>query len=106
MTLQLTLPPKLEERLRLEAERQGQPTETVASGLLDQHLPPTQDDRRAAAVALLHRWMEEDATLSAEEASANAEVLRALDEDRPSYRRLFTDLAGPSGDAGMPPKGR
>ena len=50
MTLQLTLPPKLEERLRLEAERQGQPTETVALGLLDQHLPPTQDDRRAAAV--------------------------------------------------------
>jgi hypothetical protein len=64
----------------------------VALVLLDQHLPPAQDDRRAAAVALLHPWMEEDAALSAEEASGNSDVLRALDEDRPSYRKLFTDL--------------
>jgi hypothetical protein len=92
MRIQLTLPPELEERLRLEAERCGQPTESVALRLLNQHLPPTGDARRAAAVALLHGWMEEDAVLSAEEASANADVLRALDEDRPSYRKLFTDL--------------
>jgi hypothetical protein len=92
MTLQLTLPPELEERLRVEAERRGQPSESVALRLLDQHLPPAPDDRRAAAIALLHRWMEEDAALSSEEASANADVLRALDEDRPSYRKLFTGL--------------
>ena len=41
---------------------------------------------------MLHSWMEEDAALSAEAAAANADVLRALDEDRPSYRKLFTDL--------------
>jgi hypothetical protein len=92
MTLQLTLPAELEERLRREAERCGQPTESVALRLLDEHLPPAQDDRRAAAVAMLHRWMEEDAALSPAEASTNADVLRALDEDRPSYRKLFTDL--------------
>ena len=40
--------------------------------------------------ALLDRWQEEDATLSPEEAAANAEVLRALDADRSSYRKLFT----------------
>ena len=92
MTFRLTLPPELEERLRQEAERRGQPTESVALGLLDQHLPPPLDDRRAAAIAMLHQWMEEDAGLSPEEAAANADVLRALDEDRPSYRKLFTDL--------------
>jgi hypothetical protein len=64
----------------------------VALRLLDQHLPPPLDERRAAAVALLHRWIEEDAALSPEEEAANADVLRALDEDRPSYRKLFTDL--------------
>jgi hypothetical protein len=92
MTLQLFLPPELEARLRQEAERRGQPSETVALGLLDQYLPPPLDERRAAAVALLHGWMEEDAALSPEEAAANADVLRALDEDRPSYRKLFTDI--------------
>lgn len=29
---------------------------------------------------------------SPEEQAANAAVLRALDEDRPSYRKLFADL--------------
>jgi hypothetical protein len=91
MTLQLTLPPVLEERLRQEAERRGQATESVALRLLDEYLPPL-DDRRSAALAMLNRWMEEDASLSPEEAAANATVLRALDEDRPSYRKLFTDL--------------
>jgi hypothetical protein len=90
--IQLTLPPELGERLRQEAERRGQTAEAVVVRLLDQHLPPAGDDRRAAAVALLHRWAEEDAALSPEEAAANADVLRALDEDRPSYRKLFTDL--------------
>jgi hypothetical protein len=92
MTLQLTFPPELEERLRREAERCGESTELVALRLLDRHLPPPLDDRRAAAVALLQRWTEEDAALSPDEAAANAAVLRALDEDRPSYRKLFTDV--------------
>lgn len=90
MTLQLTLSRELEDRLRQEAERQRQPTEVVALRLLDEHLPPPPDARRAAAVAMLARWQQEDAALSQEETAANAEVLRALDEDRPSYRKLFT----------------
>jgi hypothetical protein len=77
--------------LRQEAERRGQPAEAVALRLLDQHLPPL-DERRAAALALLQGWVEEDAALAPDEAAANAKVLRALDEDRPSYRKLFTDL--------------
>jgi hypothetical protein len=92
MTLQLALPADLEARLRQEAERRGQPSEAVALRLLDQYLPPPLDDCHAAAVAMLQRWTEEDAALSPEEAAANIEVLRALDEDRPSYRKLFTDI--------------
>jgi hypothetical protein len=58
--------------------------------LLDEHLPP--DNRRAAALATLEQWMEEDAALSEEETAANAEVLIALDEHRPSFRKLFSNL--------------
>ena len=92
MTLQLVLPPDLAERLRQEAERRGQPRESVAMQLLAEHLPPPLDERRDAAVAMLNRWGEEDAKLPPEEAAANTAVLRALDEDRPSYRKLFADI--------------
>jgi hypothetical protein len=37
--------------------------------------------------------MEEDAALSPEEQAANADVLRALDADRPSDRKLFDDFS-------------
>jgi hypothetical protein len=92
MTLQLTLPAELEKRLRLEAERRGQSADSVTLCLLDQHLPPARDGRREAAVALLHRWMSEDSLLSREEEAENANLLRALDADRPSYRKLFTEI--------------
>ena len=90
MMLQLLLPVDLDRRLRQKAERRGQSTESVALQLLEQHLPPPVDERRAAA--LLERWQKEDAALSAEQAAGNAEVLRALDADRPSYRKLFPEL--------------
>jgi hypothetical protein len=92
MTLQLNLSAELQERLRQEAERRGQPAESVALRLLEEHLPPPLDARRAAALAMLHQWMEEDAALTEEEFAANAEVFRCLDEDRPSYRKLFADI--------------
>ncbi|NLX99988.1 MAG: hypothetical protein GXY83_28155 [Rhodopirellula sp.] len=92
MTLQLTLSRELEERLRQEAERRGQTTEAFALRLLAEHLPPPLDVRRAAAVAMLRQWQDEDAALSQEETTANADVLRTLDEDRPSYRKLFAAL--------------
>jgi hypothetical protein len=92
MTIQLTLPAQLEERLRREAERQGLPPDAVTLQILDQHLPPPLDNHRAAAVAMLERWMEEDAALSDEESAENENVLRMIDEDRPSYRKLFADV--------------
>jgi hypothetical protein len=93
LTLHLPLSPELEQRLLQEANRCGQPSEAVALHLLERHLPSPMDERRAAALALLHGWMEEDALLTPEETEANAAVLHQLDEDRPSFRKLFTDLA-------------
>lgn len=90
MTLQLTLPPELEARLRQEAQRQGQAPDAVAREVLDKHLPPA--DRRAAAVAMLLQWASEIETMTEEEAASNAAVLRAIDEDRLSDRKLFTDI--------------
>ncbi len=89
MTLQLTLCPELQERLRQEAERRGQSAESVVLRLLDEHLPPPLDARRAAAIALLKQWMEEDAALTPEEEAANEEFLRSLDASRTSNRPLF-----------------
>ena len=92
MALQLILPAQLEERLRREAERQGLGPDAVTMQLLDQHLPQPLDDRRAAAIAMLQHWMEEDAALSDEELRENQNLLRLIDEDRPSYRKLFTEV--------------
>ncbi len=86
MTLQLSLPPKLAERLRQEAERQGQPSEAIAVSLLDEHLPPL-DERRAAAIAQLHQWMEEDTPTG--DAEEDDEFFRDLDASRTSNRPLF-----------------
>jgi hypothetical protein len=88
MALQLTLPPELENRLRQEAERRGQSSEAVVLALLDQYLPPFLDERRrAAAIAMLQEWMEEDAR--AEDSEEDEEFFRQLDADRTSNRPLF-----------------
>lgn len=87
--MQLNLSPALQERLRQEAERRGQPVESVAMRLLEEHLPPPLDARRAAAIALLHQWMEEDAAMSDEDSEKAEEFLRSLDASRTSHRPLF-----------------
>lgn len=90
MTLQLTLPVDLESRLRQEAERQGLPPSAVTLKLLDAHLPAA--SRAAGLVAMLQTWQAEDEAMTAEETAANADVLRAIDEDRLSDRKLFTEI--------------
>jgi hypothetical protein len=90
MTLQLTLPAALEERLCQEAQRQGLSPDAVTLKLLDKHLPSA--DRRAALIAMLQQWNAEDEAMTPEESAANAEVLRAIDEERLSNRKLFTEI--------------
>lgn len=89
MTLQINLPSELHERLRQEGERRGQSIEEVMLRLLDEHLPPPLDARRAAAIAMLHQWMEEDAAITPEESEQAEELFRNLDADRTSNRPLF-----------------
>jgi hypothetical protein len=92
MNLQLTVSAELERRLRQEAERQGLTPDAVTLQLLEKHLPPVEEDRQAALLALLKQWEVEDANLSPEEEAENEAVLRAIDEDRLSDRKLFTDI--------------
>ncbi|HQU45581.1 MAG TPA: hypothetical protein PK867_22400 [Pirellulales bacterium] len=94
MVLNLSLSRELEDRLRQEAERRGASLDAVTIELLDRHLPYDADQRCATAVAMLNDWAHEDQTLSGETAAENAAVLRALDEHRASYRKLFENVLG------------
>ena len=85
MTLHLTLPPELAERLRREAERQGLPPEVVTVHLLDKHLPAP--DHRAQTVALLQSWIDAET----DDNDADYDLFRALDAARTSDRKLFPD---------------
>jgi hypothetical protein len=85
MTLNLSLPHDLEERLQHEAERQGLPADALTLRLLDQHLPAR--DHRAELVDLLQSWIEDG---DVQEQKETGEFLvKALDEDRLSDRPLF-----------------
>jgi hypothetical protein len=85
MTLTLHLPPDIEQRLTQAAQQQGLPAEAYTLQLLEAHLPPK--DHRAELVALLQTWIEEaDAT---EQQDTGAYLVRVLDADRLSARKLF-----------------
>jgi hypothetical protein len=85
MTLKLELPLILEQRLSREADRRGVPAETLTLALLDEHLPAP--DRQAELVSLLKSWVEEGD--SEEQRETGAYLIRSLDEDRLSDRKLF-----------------
>ena len=85
MTLTLTLPPELEERLKQETRRQGVHADELTLRLLDECLPPK--DRATEVVDLLQSWIDEDD--SEEQKETGEYLVRALDEDRTSDRKLF-----------------
>ena len=87
MTLQLDLPPDLAERLRQAAETQGLSADGYTLHLLKEHLPPI--DRRAELIALLQSWI--DSADSGEQEETGYDLLRALDENRPSERKLYPE---------------
>src|ERR1035437_9130451 len=77
MTLQVNLTPELEERLRHEAERNGEPEAECIVRILDAHLPtPT---RQAQAVALLQSWL--DGKDADDQRETGDYLVRVLDED-------------------------
>ena len=85
MTLSLVLTPELERRLEQAAKRQGLPADALAVQLLEQQLQPEQ--RAAELVALLQSWIDDPD--EAEQHETGDYLIRVLDEDRLSDRRLF-----------------
>ena len=85
MTLNLTLPPDLEARLTEEALRQGVSPSHCTLQLLSKHLPAP--GRQKQLVSLLQSWMDNED--DAEQKETGDYLVRALDEDRPSDRKLF-----------------
>jgi hypothetical protein len=85
MTLVLNIPPHLEERLAEEARRAGISTADYALRALERQIPAI--DRRAKLTALLQSWIDDQ---NADEQKETGDLLvRTLDEDRPSERKLF-----------------
>jgi hypothetical protein len=85
MTLTIDLTSELEQRLAREANRRGVAAETLTLELLDEYLPAS--DRRAELISLLNSWTEDG---DPEEQRETGEYLiRSLDEDRLSDRKLF-----------------
>lgn len=86
MTLQLT--PDLERRLTEEAQRHGVAPNEYGLQLLDERLPPP-SDRRAALIALLQSLRDVDEEGARKQRETGEYLIRVLDEDRTSERKLF-----------------
>jgi hypothetical protein len=85
MTLNLDLPPELEQSLLQEAEQQGLSVEAIILQLLTKSLQFTQ--KQAEVVDMLQSWIEDE---DIEEQQTTGEYLiQVLDEDRLSERKLF-----------------
>lgn len=85
MTLTLHLTQELEKRLTQEAKRQGLSIDEYTVQLLDKHLPPR--GSREKLVTLLQSWIDEDD--AGEQQETGEYLIRVLDEDRLSNRKLF-----------------
>lgn len=85
MTLNLDLPPELEQYLLLQAEQQGLSVEAMTLQLLTQLLQRQQ--KQAEAVDMLQSWIEDE---DIEDQQETGEYLvQVLDEDRLSDRKVF-----------------
>ena len=85
MTITIDVPDDLQQRLTDAAARQGVSAESFALELLRRELP--RSDRAAAVADLLRSWIEEGD--EAEQRDTFDYLAQVLDEDRPSYRKLF-----------------
>ncbi|MBY0523678.1 MAG: hypothetical protein K2R98_09770 [Gemmataceae bacterium] len=85
MRLTIDLPSELEQRLTQEAQRRGLAVDAFAVQLLDKELPPR--DRGMELVTLLQTWL--DVADPEEQQETGEYLIRALDEDRLSDRKLF-----------------
>ncbi|MBI1904015.1 MAG: hypothetical protein HYS13_23180 [Planctomycetia bacterium] len=85
MTLTLHLPADLEQRLVQAAQHQGLSADQFTLRLLDSHLPAK--ERGSQLAALIQTWIDEGDL--AEQTETGEYLVRALDDDRLSDRKLF-----------------
>lgn len=85
MTLTLDLPPELERYLLQEADQQGVSVETMTLQLLAKSFQLRQN--RVDAISMLQSWIEDKDVK--EQRETGEYLVQALDEDRPSERKLF-----------------
>jgi hypothetical protein len=81
----IVLPSEIEERLIEESERRNLPASTLALELLDQHLPSK--DRHDKLIKLIQSWIDSDDL--EEQRETGDYLIKVLDEDRLSDRKLF-----------------
>jgi hypothetical protein len=86
MTITLELSDEQQRRLEQAARSRGLSVSEYAARLLDERLAEAQH-RREEAIAMLQSWRKEGDP--EEERQAYEELTKALDEDRPSCRKLF-----------------
>jgi len=84
MTLTLHLPPELEQYLLQEASQQGLSVEAVTLQLLTNLILLRQQTK---AVSLLQSWIDDEDI--EEQQETGQYLIRVLDEDRLSERKLF-----------------
>jgi hypothetical protein len=85
MTLTLDLPIEIEQYLLQEAKQQGLSIESITLQLLTSSIRLKQ--KQIDAVNLLQSWIDDED--SEEQQETGAYLIRALDEDRLSDRKLF-----------------
>lgn len=86
MTLTLELSLELQDRLQAAAQARGITPSEFALTVLNEKLRDAAR-RRQETVAMLDEWLAE--ADDGEDREAYEELTKALDEDRPSYRKLF-----------------
>ncbi|NET55684.1 MAG: hypothetical protein F6K47_05790 [Symploca sp. SIO2E6] len=85
MTLNLELPPELEQNLLKEAKQQGLLVEAMTLQLLTNSLLLKQ--KQAEAVDMLQSWIDDEDV--EEQQETGQYLLKVLDDDRLSERQLF-----------------
>ena len=82
----LTLTPELETRVKIESARRGISPDEYAAQVIEETISEAERERREKAVALLQSWIDEDEN---SDEAYDDELLKMLDEDRLSERKLF-----------------
>ncbi|MCE9534273.1 MAG: hypothetical protein K8T89_24605 [Planctomycetes bacterium] len=118
MAIQLSLSSDLETRLHAAASDEGMSAEQYAVEAIEEKLPvsespavgnhaftagngkpatlpeekPPLSAKTLAAIAMLKAWAKEAEEMTDEESAENEAILRAIDENRLSDRKLFTEI--------------